>query len=152
MGMSIVVKKVTQFVIGFIYLYGVYITAFGHMTPGGGFPGGVILACGLILVLLSFGKEIILGKISSHIAHLLDSGAGLAFLFIGLFGLFFGTFFINFLSKGTPFHLKSAGFIPLLNFVIGIKVSSSIFLAVLALALFGRWVDSFGIEEKGDVD
>ncbi len=152
MGMSIIVKKVTQFVIGLIYLFGIYIIAFGHLTPGGGFPGGVILACGFILVMLAFGRETALRKIRPHTAHLLDTSAALAFLIIALLGYIGGTFFLNILDKGEAFHLRSAGFIPLANLAIGIKVFASIFLVVIALSLFGRWIDTSSIEEKGDID
>ena len=152
MGMSIIVKKVTQFVIGLIYLFGIYVIAFGHLTPGGGFPGGVILACGFILIMLAFGKGTALGKFKAHAAHLLDTGAAFAFLIIALLGYLGGTFFINLPDKGVPFHLNSAGFIPLANLAIGLKVFASVSLAVVALTLFGRWIDASKIEEEGDIE
>lgn len=152
MGMSIIVRKITQFIIGLIYLFGINIILFGHLTPGGGFPGGIILACGFILIMLAFGKETALRKINPHIAHLLDTGAAFTFLIIALAGYIGGTFFLNILDKGDPFHLKSAGFIPLANLAIGIKVFASVFIVVVGLSLFGRWVDSSKIDEKGDID
>ena len=152
MGMSLIVRKVTQFVIGLIYLFGVNIIAFGHLTPGGGFPGGVILACGFILVMLAFGKETALRKVSPHTAHILDTFGASSFLLIALLGYAGGAFFLNVLDKGTPFHLLSAGTIPLANLAIGIKVFASIFIAAVALSLFGRWTDTSRIEEKGDID
>lgn len=141
MGMSLIVKKVTQFAVGLIFLYGIYIILFGHLTPGGGFPGGVILACCFILIILAFGKDVATRKMRKPLAHLLDSGGALAFFSLAMLGYIGGSFFVNFLSKGTAFHLRSAGFIPLANIAIGIKILASVFLVFVALFLFGQWVD-----------
>ena len=40
-GMSVIVKTVTRLTVGLIFLYGIYIVLHGHLTPGGGFAGGV---------------------------------------------------------------------------------------------------------------
>ena len=47
--MTIIVKKTTQLIAGLVFLYGIYIIIHGHLTPGGGFAGGVVLAGSLIL-------------------------------------------------------------------------------------------------------
>jgi len=52
-GMTIIVKTVSSWVKVLIFLFGIYITIFGHLTPGGGFAGGVILACSYILLMLA---------------------------------------------------------------------------------------------------
>ena len=56
-GMTVIVKTVTRWIKGFIILYGIYITLTGHLTPGGGFAGGVIIALAFLNVLLAYGKE-----------------------------------------------------------------------------------------------
>jgi multicomponent Na+:H+ antiporter subunit B len=56
-GMTIIVKKTTQLIAGLVFLYGIYIIIHGHLTPGGGFAGGVILAGSFILQILAFGSE-----------------------------------------------------------------------------------------------
>ena len=56
-GMSIIVKKVTQLVAGLIFTYGIYIILHGHLTPGGGFAGGAIIAGAFILLILAFGSS-----------------------------------------------------------------------------------------------
>ena len=141
MGMSLIVKKVTQFVIGLIFLFGVYIILFGHVTPGGGFPGGIILTGGFILVMLAFGKDKALDKMRKNAAHILDNSASLAFLAIALLGYIGGTFFVNFLGLGEAFHLKSAGFIIFANIAIGVKIVSSVFIVFVSLVLLGRRID-----------
>jgi len=57
-GMSIIVKKTTQLISGMIFLYGIYVIAHGHLTPGGGFAGGVIIAGAFILITLAFGSDL----------------------------------------------------------------------------------------------
>ena len=48
-GMTVIVKKTTQLIAGMVFLYGIYVIIHGHLTPGGGFAGGVILAGSFIL-------------------------------------------------------------------------------------------------------
>jgi multicomponent Na+:H+ antiporter subunit B len=117
-------------------LFGIYIIFTGHLTPGGGFPGGVIAAMAFVLLTLAYGKEIALKRMSENVSSVLDSLGALAFLLIALLGLTGAYFFLNFLGKGKEFHLFSAGTIPLSNIAIGIKVLASLFGVFLALAAF----------------
>lgn len=55
-GMSSIVKKVSQLMAGLIFMYGIYIILHGHLTPGGGFAGGAIIAGAFILLILAFGS------------------------------------------------------------------------------------------------
>jgi len=136
MGMSLIVKKVTQIVIGLIFLFGINIVLFGHLSIGSGFAGGVILTCGFILIMLAFGKDIALGKMRTRAAHFLSCGGAVAFLAIALLGYIGGTFFLNFLGPGKAFHLHSAGFIPFADIAISILIVSSIFIIFVLLVLF----------------
>ena len=43
-GMSLIVKTITRLTVGLILLFGIYIVLHGHLSPGGGFAGGVIIA------------------------------------------------------------------------------------------------------------
>jgi multicomponent Na+:H+ antiporter subunit B len=56
-GMSLIVKTVTRWVKGLLLLYGIYLLLYGHSSPGGGFTGGVIFACALILVTMAEGQK-----------------------------------------------------------------------------------------------
>ena len=135
-GMSVIVKTITRLVASFILLFGIYIVLYGHLTPGGGFAGGVIVASSLILMLLAFGKKFILRFISEKAPTIWDCVGALAFLLIAVAGYFSGTFFLNLFSKGEPFHLFSAGIIPLCNMAIGVKVGACLFGVFLALAAY----------------
>jgi multicomponent Na+:H+ antiporter subunit B len=57
------------------------------------------------------------------------------FLGIALLGFTGGYFFLNFISKGEPFRLFSAGTIPLSNIAISLKVGVGLFAIFVALVL-----------------
>jgi multisubunit Na+/H+ antiporter MnhB subunit len=135
-GMSLIVRTITRLLVGFILVYGAHIVLYGHLTPGGGFAGGVMLACALILLVLAFGKEAALDIVSENAASAWDCIGALLFLLIALLGLTGGYFFRNVLDKGKPFDLLSAGTLMWSNIAIGIKVGACLFLVFLVLAVF----------------
>jgi multisubunit Na+/H+ antiporter MnhB subunit len=139
-GMTPIVKTVVRFAIGIIFMFGWYIIIYGHLTPGGGFAGGTILACGYVILTLAFGKELALRKMSDMAASIIDNTCALLFVGVAMIGFAFGYFFLNFPPHGTPFNLVSAGVIPLYNILIGLKVTSSLFAIFIALSIFGRFV------------
>ena len=140
-GMTLIVKEVTKLVVGFIFLFGAYIILYGHLTPGGGFVGGVILACGFILLVLAFGKEFVNTFLSDRAATVWDCIGALGFLAIALVGYTGGRFFYNLLAKPGDFRLFSAGLIPLSNIAIGIKVAACMAGVFVALAVFRATTD-----------
>jgi len=134
--MSLIVKEVTKLVTGFITLYAAYIILYGHLTPGGGFVGGVILACTFILTVLAYGKGFANRMISDAGTKAWDTFGALMFLVIAVVGYKAGEFFVNFIGLGKPFDLVSAGTIPLSNIAIGIKVAACLLGVFLALSVF----------------
>ena len=137
-GMTLIVKTITDFVVAFIVVFGAYIVLYGHLTPGGGFAGGVIIACAFILLMLAHGKEAAFSKLPEKVAHVFDSAGALAFLLIGWIGMTGGFFFLNVFGRGEMFRLLSSGMILPLNIAIAFKVGSSLFLVFAALAMFRR--------------
>jgi len=134
-GMTLIVKTITRLTVGLIFLYGIYIVMHGHLSPGGGFAGGVIIALSFIHFMLAFGKDLALKKLSSGAASLFENFGALMFLTIAFLGLTGGYFFFNFISKGRPFNLFSAGIIPLCNVAICLKVGAGLFAVFVALIL-----------------
>ena len=141
-GMTIIVKTVSSWVKILIILFGTYIIITGHLSPGGGFAGGVILASCYVLLMLAYGKEVAEKNFSLPIASKLDCVGALAFAIIAVLGLFVGgTFFFNFLYQNEiipseALKLVSAGTIPLSNIAIGLKVGASLFLVIFILSTF----------------
>jgi len=134
-GMSVIVKTVTRLTIGLILLYGIYIVTHGHVSPGGGFAGGVIIALSFIHLILAYGKEVAFKRLSRKAASFFESIGAMLFLTIALLGFTGGYFFLNFIAKGKPFDLFSAGIIPLCNIAICLKVGAGLFAIFVALVL-----------------
>lgn len=137
-GMTIIVKKTTQLIAGIVFLYGIYIIIHGHLTPGGGFAGGVILAGSFILLILAYGSDFLNLMKEESGATMYENLAILMVLLLALSGLLFGTrvFFLNWLPKGTVGELVSAGMLPLYNIFVGIEVAASILTIFLALIIY----------------
>jgi multicomponent Na+:H+ antiporter subunit B len=142
-GMSLIVKKVAQLITGFIFLYGIYIIVHGHLTPGGGFAGGAILAGAYILQILAFGKDPLLLKKKETGSSISESVAILMVLMMAVAGLFIGTkvFFNNFLPTGKIGELASAGAIPIYNILIGIEVAAALLTIFLALIIYKEEIE-----------
>ena len=79
-GMSIIVKTVTKLTLAFILIYGIYIGSTGHISPGGGFTGGVILALAFVHIMLAFGKEAALRKLRANTLRMVMGPAAFIFL------------------------------------------------------------------------
>ena len=140
-GMTIIVKTISSWVKVLIIVFGIYIILFGHLTPGGGFAGGVILASSYILLMLAFGRKTVEENLPLKAASKLDCVGALLFAAIAIAGLIFGgSFFANFLHQkylpGEPLRLISGGTIPLSNIAIGLKVGASLFLVILVMSVF----------------
>jgi len=121
---SLILYTGCRFLFPLILLFGSYIFIHGHLTPGGGFQGGAIIASGFLLTMLGcWGWE----GINRNRFKITESLSGLAFVVVGLLGLLYGGYFLfNYLPKGIPNQLFSAGIIPLVYIAIGFKVGSEI--------------------------
>ena len=108
---------------GIILMTGVYVTIHGHLTPGGGFPGGTMIASSILLLYLA--DDTFRTKVKGF--KVLESIAGSLYIIIGLIGLFVADYFlVNFLDNGIVGTLFSAGIIPIVYVLIGLKVGSEI--------------------------
>lgn len=113
-------------------LLGLYVVAHGHLSPGGGFQGGVVLGWAMVLVYLA-GASLRLRRVNPM--ALLEGTEGLGvggFVCVGLLGLVVGQCFMqNVLPLGTEGQLPSAGFLPLANGFVGLAVGAG-FVLILA--------------------
>lgn len=106
-----------------LVVVGLYVIAHGHLTPGGGFQGGVILAAAFFAAVLADpGRSLNHGLIAW-----IEGLAGASFILIGIWALVEdGTFLAPMLSKGTLGQLLSAGTLPLLSLAVGLKVGAEL--------------------------
>ncbi len=108
---------------GIIIMTGVYVTLHGHLTPGGGFPGGTMIASAMLLLYLA--DDQFRARIKGF--KVLEGVAGSFYVIIGLLGLILATYFLqNFLPNGTVGDLISSGIVPIVYILIGLKVGSEI--------------------------
>jgi multicomponent Na+:H+ antiporter subunit B len=115
-------------------LVGGYIVAYGAISPGGGFQGGVILATGWHLVYVAGRYAALRRLVPIGAVELADAVGAAAFVAIGLAGVVAASaFLVNFLPKGDLGSLLSAGTVPVLNASVGVEVASGV---VLLLAAF----------------
>jgi multicomponent Na+:H+ antiporter subunit B len=130
--------------IGPTVLVGLAIAAHGHVTPGGGFQGGVILATASVLVFLS-GEYLAFRRVNPITLIDVAEGSGAAgFVAVGLLGLLTGAAYLaNVLPLGTAGDLASGGTIPLANMAVALAVAAG-FVLILSefleqtLALRGK--------------
>ncbi|MHC4214428.1 MAG: MnhB domain-containing protein [Planctomycetota bacterium] len=136
-GMTLIVKNISRLMTALIFLFGLYIVAFGHSGPGGGFAGGVILASAYILLMLAFGRDFVLKNLSPSMALVLGCLGLLLFIGIAIAGLCFdqGAFFWNFLQQKYP-HFIESGQIAVAEVCIGLIVASLTYLVIISLWSF----------------
>jgi multicomponent Na+:H+ antiporter subunit B len=113
--------------VGPVMVLGAYVIVHGHLTPGGGFSGGVVVA-GALLLAYAAGQGLRLRRVGS--ITLLEGAEALGaagFLGLALAGLIAaGTLLKNFLALGTSGMLLSAGTIPVGNITVGLEVAGAV--------------------------
>ena len=132
--MSVIVKTMAKIMFPFTIMFGLYLVLHGHLTPGGGFQGGAVMASGLALMLVAYGRRRVVKRTGESILPML----GLVLLALG------ATEFTNFAlgSHAEPVayginagSLLTAGTIPVFSLGVGIEVLLGLGLILLMLAL-----------------
>jgi multicomponent Na+:H+ antiporter subunit B len=121
------VRALGAVLIGPVLTLGVYILVHGHLTPGGGFQGGVVLAAALLLVYAA-GQIVALEKVRPvDLVEVSEALGAAAYAVIALGGLVAaGAAMWNFLPFGTAGNLLSGGIVPVLSVAVGVEVAGAI--------------------------
>jgi multicomponent Na+:H+ antiporter subunit B len=144
---SAVVRLTCGALVGPTVLLAIYITAHGHLTPGGGFQGGVIAATALLLVYLGTDYPTLQRLRPLPLVETAKAAGALAFVLLGVAGLIFaGAFLENFLPLGEPGHLVAAGTIPLLSIAVGLEVAGGFVL------LLSEFLDQLLVIRRKDTE
>jgi multicomponent Na+:H+ antiporter subunit B len=146
MRMSRIVRTAASILFPAILIFGLYIVAHGHLTPGGGFQGGAVIATGGALVIVAYSYQEITGWLSKKVLMGQEVVGLLGFIGVALLAFAFGqVFFFNYLAGsgslfGVPVpyginagELNTAGVIPLMNFAVGIEVWGGLTIVILYL-------------------
>jgi multicomponent Na+:H+ antiporter subunit B len=104
---------------------GLDVIAHGHLTPGGGFQGGVVVGTGIHLLYVAGSYGALQRVRPVRVFEWSEAlGAG-AFACLGVVALFVGgSFLSNIVPNGMFGNLFSAGTVPLLNAAVGVEVAS----------------------------
>jgi multicomponent Na+:H+ antiporter subunit B len=107
-----------------ILTFGAYVIVNGHLSAGGGFQGGAIVASGVMLLLLADPGA----QLNATALSVIESLAGMAYVAIGMIGLVLAGGFLDprFLPPGEVGAFISAGAIPLVSALLGIKVGAEL--------------------------
>lgn len=129
-GLGLLVRRAVAYLAALFLLFPVYVVLHGHLSPGGGFQGGVSLAVLIILLTVVFGTRRVSLGLGVRRLRTTESLSAAAFLLIGLVGVVQGLPYLTNGAAGFPRgdagSLLSGGVIPLLNVVIGLKVASGL--------------------------
>jgi multisubunit Na+/H+ antiporter MnhB subunit len=128
--MDVIVRTIVKGLFPFIIIFGVYILLHGHLTPGGSFPGGVIIASGVALIAISFGLSKAERLIKEETSHIIE---GLVALLLVLIVLFESFTRYTLMPTGRLFEIWSAPQVLLLNLTGGVMVSMALILIVFLI-------------------
>jgi multicomponent Na+:H+ antiporter subunit B len=140
---SLAARALGAALVGPVVVFAAYVVIHGHLTPGGGFSGGVIGA-GALLLAYAAGQRVRLGRVGSIALLETTEAIGAAgFVLVALAGLIaVGATLKNILPLGTSGMLLSAGTIPVGNVAVGIEVVGAVAL------IFAEFLEQALLEER----
>lgn len=121
MNESDIVAIFSRKLVPFVFLFGLYLISFGHVSAGGGFQGGAVLASAVILLMLSRGPSQTERYFQPRLIKATEAITFSMFILLGLVGMFMGRHFLGNFLNGVQLVF-------LLNMVVGIKVGAGIVL------------------------
>ena len=144
MKMTKIVTTSADLLYPFCLIFGFYVVAHGHLTPGGGFQGGAVMATGAALLIVAYRYEEIIERIRKNALKVCESIGLLMFLTAGASGFYYGLpFFKNWLAGSgklfgqsvswgvNPGELYTAGLLPIMNVAVGIEVLGGLSIIIL---------------------
>ena len=134
---NIIPKCGADAILPFALMYIFYIILHGHLSPGGGFQGGVLMVAVVVLLYMGYGYKGAANSINKHFMHKAEGFASVVYVALAMLGVAYaGNFCQNvFAQQGNIGDLFSSGTIFLMNAAVGAKVLTGV--AVLALSMLG---------------
>jgi multisubunit Na+/H+ antiporter MnhB subunit len=131
--MTVIVRTIIRSLLPIVLVFGAYIISYGHLTPGGGFQGGMILVGAVMCVYLAYGYDAV-RRIEDEDLDLAEHLGALMYVVVGLAALSLGApFLTNVLPAGPVGSLASGGIVLVLNVVVGFKVAAGTLIVLLIL-------------------
>lgn len=121
---SELVQNGADILLPLIFIFAAYIIMNGHLSAGGGFQGGAVIASGVMLLLLAKPAT----RLAQDFLSFSESLAGVLFVLVGVAGILFAGGFLDsrVLPQGQFGAFFSAGAIPVISILLGIKVGAEL--------------------------
>jgi len=144
----VITRSATDFLLPLACVYGAYVVLHGHLSPGGGFQGGVLIASAILLVFLGYGSVKVRKTFNDHKLHSSETIAEIIYVVLGLLGIIAGfNFCINFVFDGLGFDTSV-----LMNHAVGYHVMGGIIcLLSMMLSLLDDKDDDDSEKKEGEV-
>lgn len=134
---SVVVVTFVRILTPLVQLFALYVLAYGHYGPGGGFQAGVILAASYILVALALGEQVLARRVNERVCLALAAGGVFLYMATGLVG-FVGAAFLDYSALPLPVSPARARYVGILLIEIGVAIA----VAATMIVLFCRLADT----------
>ena len=135
---STVVETFVRVVTPLAQVFALYVLAFGHYSPGGGFQAGVILGATYILIGLALGDETLKTRVNERVCLALGAAGVLAYTATGLFGLLAGSEFLDYSALSLPVDAVRARYFGILFIETGVAMAVAATVIVIFVRLGRR--------------
>ncbi len=144
---DLIIRCMANFMLPLALVYGFSVIFHGHISPGGGFQGGVVVAVSVILIFLAYGAEGVRDSFCPHGLHTNEMIGSIAYIIFALLGIYFGFNFCRnvFAHSGEFGAVWSSGTIFLMNLAVGYKVLTGV--SLLLFIIIGLLINDFKAEE-----
>lgn len=143
----VIIRSACDFLLPLACVYGAYVVLHGHLSPGGGFQGGVLIAGAILMVFLGYGSLRVRKTFNDHKLHSSETVAEIIYVALGLLGIIGGfNFCINFVFDGMNFDTSV-----LMNHAVGYHVMGGIIcLLSMMLSLLEDKDEDNGEKKEGE--
>ena len=122
---DLIVTNTVRLIVPVIQIFAFYVLAHGHVSPGGGFQGGVLKGASFILVALSWDLETALARFPMNRCIIVAAAGIILYGGIGLLSMFLGGEFLDYaeLEKVLPVSREMARYHAMLGVEIGVGLT-----------------------------
>ena len=133
----VIVRSAADFFLPLACVYGAYVVLHGHLSPGGGFQGGVLMVGIVTLIYFGHGFETTCKAIHPNFLHGAEGFMSILYVAAAMLGVaYLGNFCQNVFSNiGNIGDLFSSGTIFIMDSIVGLKVLTGV--GVLAITMLG---------------
>jgi multicomponent Na+:H+ antiporter subunit B len=135
---SVIVITFVRVLLPLVQLFALYVLAYGHYGPGGGFQAGVMLGAAYILLALALGREVFERRVNERVCLGLAAAGVLLYVLTGVAGLAGGSTFLDYSVLPLPVSPVKARYFGILIIETGVAIA----VAATIVVLFCRLADT----------